>query len=56
MSTLVQIKNAPSGIIATIHTRYNQKAVIGRLFTSFEQLKSFLLAQGLSLDLLGGRI
>lgn len=52
----IQTINTPSGIIATIHTRYHQKAVIGRLFTSFEQLKDFIQSQGLSLDLLGGRI
>lgn len=52
----IQTITTPSGIIATIHTRYKQKAVIGRLFTSFDQLKSFVFAQGLSLDLLGGRI
>jgi len=44
-----------NGIIATIHTRYNQKAVIGRLFSSIDQLQGFIHSQGLSLDLLGGR-
>jgi len=45
-----------SGIIATIHTRYNQKAVIGRVFSSVKHLQSFIQSQGLSPELLGGRI
>lgn len=44
-----------NGIIATIHTRHNQKAVIGRLFASLVHLENFIKSQGLSLDLLGGR-
>jgi len=51
----IQTVHTSSGIIATIHTRYNQKAVIGRLFASFEQLQGFIQSQGLSLELLGGR-
>ena len=51
----IQTVHTQNGIIATIHTRYNQKAVIGRLFASFEQLQGFIQSQGLSLELLGGR-
>jgi len=44
-----------SGIIATIHTCHQKKAVIGRVFDSLDQLQGFICSQGLSLELLGGR-
>lgn len=52
----IQAIHTPNGIKASIHTRYNQKATIGRLFSSIEQLQAFIQSQGLSLDLLGARI
>jgi len=48
----IQATHTPHGIKATIHTRYNQQAVIGRLFTSIKQLKQFMLDQGVSPSLL----
>lgn len=51
----IQTVHTPNGIKASIHTRYNQKATIGRLFSSIDQLQAFIQSQGLSLDLLGGR-
>ncbi len=51
----IQAVHTTNGIKASIHTRYNQKATIGRLFSSIEQLQAFIQSQGLSLDLLGGR-
>lgn len=52
----IQTVKTQNGIIATIHTRYNQKAVIGRVFSSVKHLQSFIQSQGLSPELLGGRI
>lgn len=50
----IQTVHTANGIKATIHTRFNQKAVIGRLFTSPEQLSQFIESQGLNSSLIGG--
>lgn len=50
----VQTVQTENGIKATIHTRFNQKAVIGRLFTSHKQLIDFIESQDLNPSLIGG--
>lgn len=48
----IQAIHTPNGIKATILTRYNQKAVIGRLFTSVHQLRQFMQSQGVNPSLI----
>ncbi len=50
----IQASHTPNGIKATIHTRYHQKAVIGRFFVSIHQLKQFMQDQGLNPLLVNG--
>lgn len=52
----IQAAHTEYGIIATIHTRRNQTAVIGRVFASLRHLKTFILSQGLNLELLNGGV
>lgn len=46
--TKISLYKQSNGITATIHTKHNQKLVIGRVFASIAQLKQFLKSQNIN--------